>query len=129
MDLAKKLIERRNDRPGLDDLGLPLPGDPEHPSLDYMVARIITRNPHIYQEKNGDIYLGMKKITENQANLVQLSNTFNVYAKGARHQLVWNKLREILPVFDDTKLWIAPGVLWDKEDCSFVEQPPQDNYV
>ena len=126
-NIAERIINGDYDG-AKDDLGLPCPTDPDDPSVEYMVKRILIRFPHIYQYNNA-IYIGRELQRENPNNLVRLTNVYNSYAKGAKHMLVWNKLREVLPVFDDSKIWISPTLLWNMKTCEFEEQDPQENYV
>ena len=126
MDLADRIINGVGG--AQDELGVYLPPDPDNPPPEYMAQRILVRNPHLYTE-NGKIYIDRTEIKETAENLVGLANLYNRLAVGPRHRLVWNKLREMAPVYDPDYIWVSPELVWNMKTCELEKQEPKENHI
>lgn len=100
--------ELKNDEYGIN---VPVPVN-----YDYICARILKRNPGLYM-KDGYIYdMDGGYINETYDEMVRLSNYVppSREFRKAESTLVWNRMREILPLLGYDKLRITDKMVWNK---------------
>ena len=120
MDLADRIIRGAKDKLTHDELGLPFNAKGE---IDYLVARIIMRNPDLYVDPVDDkFYIGTREVTMTQNKLVELANSYNDWCKAGRWPLVINRLREFAPRLDRSKLQISEHLLWDYDEHKIIRR-------
>lgn len=120
MDLADRIIRGAKDRDTHDELGLPLNAKGE---VDYLVARILMRNPDLYIDPlDNKFYIGTHEVTMTQNKLVELANSYNDWCKGGRWPLIVNRLREFTPRLDRSKLYISEHLMWDYDKHRLIRR-------
>lgn len=118
MDIADRIIRGAKDNSTHDELGLPLSANGE---IDYLVARILMRNPDLYIDPLDDkFYIRAREIAMTQNKLVELANSYNDWCKAGRWPLVVNRLREFTPRLDRSKLYISEHLMWDYDRHKLV---------
>lgn len=96
---------------------------------DYLVARLLYLDYHeqvaggrLYL-KNGEVYANKVKIEENKNNLYRLAR-WRYPIKEHQVQWLWARIKEFLPELDESKLMIAPGVLWNRDTGDIEYRDP-----
>lgn len=125
MDLAEQIIQN-NSKPNTktDDLGIPIP--PEFSkndySPDYLVARVFLLHPQIYLYRtvlweHGDI---VREDTTTLASLARWPYTIPLPMQA----VVWDRIRELAPHLDTSKVAIAPDTFFNIETGELEPIPP-----
>lgn len=110
-----------------DEYGLPKSRADE---LDYTVARIFARNPHIYlNEEEGRLYIKHRPIQESYGELIKLGNICNQWTRPSRAQMVWNRIHELAPRYSKSRIWITDELLWDVDKQEIIKQSPKENHI
>lgn len=120
MDIADKIIRGAVEIETHDELGLPLNASDE---LDYLVARILMRNPGLYLDPIDDkFYIGTREINLTQNKLVELADHYNDWCKGGRWPMVVNRLRKFAPRLDRSKIYISEHLMWDMDKQKLIRK-------
>ena len=120
MDIADKIIQGTFDSDIYDELGLPLSAEGE---IDYLVARILMRNPGLYLDPlDGKFYIGVREVNLTQNKLVELADHYNGWCKGGRWPMVVNRLRKFAPQLDRSKIYISKHLMWDMDNHKLIRK-------
>lgn len=129
VNLADKVIEANKEEnikdEGLDEYGLPIMD-----TIDYMVARIImidqqTIGGNLHMRSDDHIWQGNQWVAENLNNLHKLAKWGHSIPTW-KQSLVWQRLREVLPILSKDKFVVADNLVWDRKEAKleFVETKP-----
>lgn len=132
-DLAAQLIEaNRPSAPNVDDIGIPNPPAPDqHPQFwEYLLARIFYfdhQSPsHLHTHPNtpGLLWQGHTPIRRplSLSDTQALTHYYHRIPENAR-DYIYRRLLSLTPRLDPTKICVAPGVLWDITNQTFIEDP------
>ena len=102
------------DLPERDDLGMPTAN-----SVEYVVARIlyinynITDQHIIHLREDGRVWEGEQWLAENSQNLYRITKWNYKPFNDGQKQMIWRRLREILPSLSYDKIAIKDNLIWD----------------
>lgn len=112
-----------------DDIGLlkPQPSSARNPFAvpNYIVARIMKLNPHLYHYRGG-LFLKNNRIEKNMAQICELAN-WPDNIKTAWVVYIHKTLMRVTPELDPNKIEILPGLVWDGDQGRLVKMDP-DSY-
>lgn len=129
VNLADKVIEANEEEKvkdeGLDEYGLPMLD-----TVDYMVARIIkidqeTIGGNLHMRSDDHIWQGNQWVAENLNNLYRLAK-WKRSIPTWKQSLVWQRLREVLPILSKDKFIVADNLVWNRKEAKleFVDNKP-----
>lgn len=109
-----------------DDIGLlkPQPSSAKNPFAvpNYIVARIMKLNPHLYNYR-GQLFLKNRLIGKEMASIVELAN-WPDNIKTAWVVYIRKTLLQVTPTLDPNKIEVLPGLVWDGDQGKLVEMEP-----
>ena len=112
------------DLKGVDEYGLPRKN-----RLDYIIARIFIINSNkrekLHLRDDGHIWEGDHWLAEDQKNLYRLAEWEKIIDLD-RADIIWAKLRSMLPELSDSKLVVKDNLIYDMENrtLEFSEDKP-----
>lgn len=112
------------DLSGVDEYGLPRKN-----RLDYIIARIFVINSSkvekLHLRSDDHIWEGDHWVAEDSKNLYRLAEWENIIDR-ERADIIWSKLRSMLPTLSDTKLVVKDNLVYDMENrtLEFDEDKP-----
>lgn len=104
------------DLPEIDEYGLPTID-----SIDYFVARMMIIDQrsdygHLHIRPNDDhIWKGDQWVAENADNLYRLAE-WAYPIKPYQKELIWKRVRDILPVLSKDKYIVTDDLVWDRRN-------------
>ena len=117
-NLADKVIEanqeerRANYSQDVDDIGFPLPKpDTEKAWCEYLTARILYLNPHIYLHDD-HLWLDDHIIREDKNSYYRLAK-YPKKISDPQCQYVWTRLREVVPVLNTDIVAVLPDLTFN----------------
>lgn len=128
MNLADKLIARTEERrqeetQQVDELGIPVPRDNKgRARLNYLTARAIVRNPHLYTATVGGrvkLYNAHEEVRSNVECISSLCDWWEPMTPQGRFY-IYKRLSELVPKLDRSKIAITPNLLWDIENHKLI---------
>lgn len=133
-NLADQLIEANREEEKeehkVDEYGLPLPKkkDPQM-RCNYLVARAIYINKHLYTRNSGkDLYNGHEIVRPRAADIARLAKWVEPLNKQATIY-IYDKIKELVPYLDESKIAITPNLLWDIEKQELIETKEVVNVI
>lgn len=118
MGIANDIISSMKEQEELeyDDVGLPMPDTPNNA---YIVARIIAQhNSHMYKVGDTIYYKGKAMSNKIKDNLVILNGKADPLIRGDNCLLIWERLKELTPKYDNTLIKITDGIWWNRKTAS-----------
>ncbi len=133
-DLAEQLIKANEAEKKIetekDELGLPLPQKktPEA-KYNYLAARALFINKHIYTRNNKtELWNEHEKIKPKRSDISKLARWYGpLPPEGVVY--VYEKLKQVAPYLDETKIAITPTMLWDIENQELIETDEPVNVI
>lgn len=128
MSIADALIQKHNRQytPGsvpdgyfVDDLGYWVEIDIKSDRAkyaEYLLFRILKLHHNIYK-RYGVLYCGHNPIHGTTDEILKLVDLPWASVKGGQAAWIYNRLMEMAPEIDETKLVIAPGIFWDVREA------------
>lgn len=133
-DLASQLIEankkEEKEEIQIDELGLPLPQKKtEEAHYAYLTARALFLNKHLYTRNNKtELWNSYDKINPTEEDMVRLTKCYERIPKQGIIY-IYDRLRELVPYLDESKIAITPTLLWDIEKQELVETKEEINVI
>lgn len=128
MSFADKLIARTEEKrqeaaQQVDELGIPVPRDNKGRALlNYLTARAIVRNPHLYTASVGGrvrLYNAHEEVRTNVESISSLCDWWEPMTPQSRFY-IYKRLSELVPKLDRSKIAITPDLLWDIENHELI---------
>lgn len=117
------------DFPEIDEYGLPTKD-----SVDYFVARVMyidrwSDYGHLHFRPNDDhVWQGDQWIAENSENLYRLAE-WPYAIKPYQKELIWKRLREVLPTLSRGKYVVTDDLVWNRETATLEEVKNRANTI
>lgn len=117
------------DFPEIDEYGLPTLD-----SIDYFVARLmfldyLSDDGHLHFRQNDDhIWKGDQWVAENSENLYRLAE-WRYVIKPYQKELIWKRVREILPTLSRDKYMVTDKLIWDRTTATLKEVKNKVNTI
>lgn len=134
-DLADQLIaanEEKIDKIVVkrDEYGIPLPQmETAEAHCNYLVARCIYLNQHLHTRHNGkDLYNSHDIVRPTVADISRLAKWVRPL-KIQEVNYIYDKIKELVPYLDETKIAITPNLLWDIEKQELIETKEDINVI
>lgn len=132
-DLASQLIEankREEEKVQIDELGIPLPRKKTNEAhYAYLTARALFLNKHLYTRDNKtQLWNSHDKIRPIEEDIVRLTKCYERIPKQGIIY-IYDRLRELVPYLDESKIAITPTLLWDIEKQELVETEEEINVI
>lgn len=130
--LADQLVEANKveDGPKTDEYGIPLPQkDTTKAHYNYLVARSIYLNKHLHTRHNGrDLYNSHTIIRPTIEDISRLAKWIEpIPRQGIVY--IYDKIKELVPYLDESKIAITPNLLWDIEKQELIETKEVINVI
>jgi len=133
-NLADQLIEANREEVEeerkIDEYGLPLPqkkGIQAH--CNYLAARAIYLNKHLYTRDHGRTLWNSHEIVQPRtADIARLARWAEPISKQSA-AYIYDKIKELVPYLDESKIAITPNLLWDIEKQELIETKEVINVI
>ena len=87
---------------------------------EYVLLRILRLHHNIYM-RYGRLYCGHRLLERNTQEALELADSPRVRLNPGQVAWIFNRLRELAPEIDETKILIADGVYWDMDKAELVD--------
>lgn len=114
--------------PETDEYGLPVMD-----SVDYFVARMVridqdSNDGHLHLRSDGRVWKGSHWVSENQENLYRLAE-WRYPIKTWQKEVIWKRLREVLPSLSRDKYIIADNLVWNRKEARLEQVDNKPNTI
>lgn len=141
IDIASHIIEQNESRPGdapegyyLDDLGYYVENGIRESKVrmaEYVLFRILKLHRNLYLS-DGELFCGHTPVTCDQATILMLADSPNISVNGAQAAWIYNRLKDISPEVDSSRIKVSPNLVWDFEKGDLIGMTDivtvKDNY-
>lgn len=129
--IADAVIQQQNRRPSSDtpdgyhqdDMGYLVEDNLEQNKAryaEYLLFRILRKHNNIYM-RYGRLYCGHRLLEGTIQEVLELADSPTARARAGQAAWIFNRLRELAPEIDETKIIIAPGIYWDTDKAEICE--------
>lgn len=81
---------------------------------EYLLFRILRRHPNLYM-RYGRLYCGHRLLSGSTQEVLELADSPDARCRAGQAAWIFNRLRELAPEIDETKILVAPGLYWDTD--------------
>lgn len=133
-DLADQLIEANKKEEKVkierDEYGIPLPQvKTAEAHCNYLVARAIYLNQHLHTRHNGkDLYNSHELVRSTVGEIARLAKWVRPMSRQEANY-IYDKIKELMPALDESKIAITPNLLWDFEEQKLIETKEEINVI
>ena len=87
---------------------------------EYLLFRILRKHNNIYM-RYGRLYCGHRLLEGTIQEVLELADSPTAHARAGQAAWIFNRLRELAPEIDETKIIIGPGIYWDMDKAEICE--------
>lgn len=106
-----------------DDLGLWVEQDirkNKQRFAQYVLVRCKKLNPHLHTRDNAFLFNSHTIVNKHPNDIAELAGLAETLTTPLA-ALVYNRLIEIVPKLDKTRIEVTPGLVWNMDTCEFEE--------
>ena len=95
---------------------------------EYLLFRILRKHNNIYM-RYGQLYCGHRLLDGTVQEVLELADSPVAHARAGQVAWIFNRLREVAPQIDESKIVVAPGVYWDMDKAELCDLEELTNVI